>query len=659
MNVRQPFSVPAFLHQQRWRFILLVATALIAAAGLYWLSLMHRQFYVGSSSPSGKQFVTYTYDDSGRSSYVAAHVRDAASGKVIHDLTGNGTSWGEFVAWIDDMTVVALAEDADGRYHAVTLRLTPQLTVIRDKIISDRRVRVVQCSGEGQFIYPIASNEQRPRFIKIYKAPILNVGAFDQAKVIAHFDLGDDEEAYAHRPSTSPQGIVCIEVYPRGSGLPSDDFVYTDGKNLTTILVDAESGKVLRTLRGGYQFMPNSTEFVWLEKKPAMDVYHIDDLENPIASFTPKHGGIIALVETNADRHVFVERGCRTDCDFVTVKSRVTGERREFQMPVWSSYQLARDGNLHVAAGGKLMRLDLASGKSIRLANARYGYELSRAIALGGVPLLMLCSLIGIVRSKVPAPFFDMGLVCVLLAVIFIAWGQAETISKSLLLSLTQTFLGAALAVGLVWVSTSRSLFGKGIPLAVVTVAAFVVLYMWSWPKNGGAMVEIVFGGAMLIFFQSVGHIVFRKMFGRIHRATDAMPLPQKQFSVRQIAVTTAAVALLFACLRFVEFSGTNFGGKVILWMVCFSAAYGASVMGAMWAAFQVQNTVLSAAATLLGWVVCVGGLVVVNQSIGLHNINGQDAVQAYAQPLIVSAIVWLTLRICGRSGYSLLTHFA
>ena len=76
------------------------------------------------------------------------------------------------------------------------------------------------------------------------------------------------------------------------------------------------------------------------------------------------------------------------------------------------------------------------------------------------------------------------------------------------------------------------------------------VAFWEAWSDYVGSMFEMVLAAPLLIFFQTLGHVLFRRFIGTIY-GPNASPDTSRQFSVRDVAITVTAVAFLFTCFPF------------------------------------------------------------------------------------------------------------
>ena len=413
------------------------------------------------------------------------------------------------------------------------------------------------------------------------------------------------------------------------------------------MLVDATSGEVIHSLPN-VEFVDNSDEFIWKATPSGCEIFRLGEMETPVDTLAAKNGGYLYPMAVNEQHVVAIERiGMKLNLRILDRDSRV---EKEFKFPERTSLHVSPPGHIYLfPRDGTLSKLDPDTGKSHFIATARPYYSLVRAVACGGIPLLLLIASTITLRSAKRMPFFDMGVGCVLIACVFIVWSGVVGSDKRILLTLTQASLGAAVALLLVWVSTSRALYGVAIPVAIVTIAVIFSFYMFAWSEYAGSMFEMVLAAPLLICFQTLGHVLLRRFVGII-RDPHASADTSRQFSVREIAVTTAAVAFLFACLRYVEFGDNRTSQAAPAWMFAFTFTYAVCVVLATWCAFKVQNAFASGIAAIMGSTLLIAMLFAGTTKLTRLNIDSTP----YMQPLVAAFVVWWTLRLCRRVGYQL-----
>lgn len=657
-----------------WRLGLVLFAVAVALVGRYWASVAHRCFFVGDPNPSGTQFLSYNYSDAGPDFPTVPQIRDLKSGKLLHNLDDIGPAWGDSVAWINDETLVVLVEidnapetgsealsatdsDKSGSYVA-TVRLDGDQKSVSKKWISDRHIQAILPSGEQHYVFAIGENSGPNRHLKVMRTPVDglagNALAGGEAPIeLVRFDLGDREEAYANRPSATAPGTIVVTFIPsqqlgaKATETAETDFKFTDGINRITKILDASTGDVIRTITNA-ELVNQSDRYLWRDTATGLEIFQTDDLETPVEKLTSNNMGSLFPLDINDNQIYLVERLAKQhNLRIIDRKSR---SEKEFTFPGRTSLNVV-NGEIYIFSnyGSLLKKLDTVTGESQLIANARPYNSVARNVAWGGIPSLLLFASVVTLLSGRPMPFFDMGLACVLVAVAIFAWADINTTNPVEMLWLTQASLGAAIAVLLAWATTSRALFGWAIPVAIVAIAVIFSFYLFAWSERAGAMLEVVVGAPLLIFFQTLGHALFRRFVGTIH-GPNVKADSRRQYSVQQIAVTVAAIAFLFACLRHAKLGESQGPRTVIVWIVAFAALYAACVTWAAWCAFQFKNVFASGLATWLGSLLYAATLFVATQQLSNLNIDGT----AYAQPLVSAMVVWWTLRLCIRIGYQL-----
>ena len=648
-----------------WRLFPVLLAVILAMVGRYWLSLSNLLFFVGGINPSGTEFICYIYNDAGDD--VFPQIRDLETGELLHDFSDLEAAWGESVAWIDDETIAVLIDDrssieTESRCHVEIVQLSPERRIIARNEIADQYVSTIVPDGNGHYCFLIGKNKGADRYFKIMRSPPVGGTTGGKGVELVKIDLGDQEEAYMSRFSRTPPGNVLVYVLPSSRGNAKtpkesgpEDFKHTDGVNQTTMMIDATTGEIIQAFSDS-KFVKNSDRFVWKETPSGFEIYRLGEMETPVETLALKNVvGSLDPMAINEQQLFAVETiGSKPRLRILDRKSRV---EKEFEFPDRTSTSLHEtvggtwlhgSAPMHIysfPSDGTIWEFDPDTGKSHFIATARPYYSLARAVAWGGIPLLLLIASAITVLSGKRMPFLDMGVACVLIACVFSAWSSDVGANKGPLLPLTEASLGAAVALLLVWVSTSRALYGFAIPLAIVTIAVILMFYMFSWRGDNSAF-EGLGAAFLIIFFQALAHVLFRRFIGTIH-GPNASPDTSRQFSVREIAITIAAVAFSFACFRHVKFGESQVPNTVVAWMFVFAFTYAVCVVVATWCAFKVQNAFTSGIAALLGSTLIMAMLYGTTTLTGL-NIQGT----AYIQPLVAAVVVWWTLRLCRRAGY-------
>lgn len=649
-----------------WRIGIVLLAIVLAMVGRHWMSLRYLTFFVGGTNPSGTQVVTYIYNDSGPGFLNFPQIRDSESGELLHDLSDLEPAWGDSVVWIDDTTLVALKSDrslpeSERRCFVDTVKLSSDGPSVERNKVADQHVSAIVPDGRGQYCFSYGKNHGENRYFKIMRAPAGGGIEQDEVVELARFELGDQEEAYMSRFSSTPVGKVLVYVVPsmparRKTNTPKevapDDFKLTDGVNQTRMMLDAATGELVQTLTD-YDFVDNSDQYVWKETVSGIEIYRLDAMENPVETLVAKNVGSLYPMAVTEQHVVFVERvGMNPHLRIFDRKSRV---EKEFTFPERTSLHVGKEGSIYLfPRDGSLAKFEPETGESQFIATARPYYWPARVAACLGIPLLLVLASATTLFTGKRMPFLDMGLACVLIACVFGAWSGIEGSDKRLLLTLTQASLGAVIAILLVWVSTSRALYGIAIPVAIVTIAVVLSLYIFAWSESAGAMFEMAVAAPLFIFFQALGHVLFRRFIGTIN-GPNASADNRRQFSVRQIAITTAAIAFLLACLRNVEVAGNRVPKEAMAWMLAFTFNYAVCVVWSVWGAFKLQNVFASGIATFFGATLFISLLFVGTKRLTSLNIDGTP----YIQPLVAAIVVWWTLRLCRRVGYQITKNSA
>lgn len=656
MNI-PPKSVRNFHRHQRFRIAVLVAAAAITFVGWCWMSLETNNIWLGAISPSGKKFITYTYNEI--TGWEATQVRDVETGKVLDDLSRFHFSWS--IAWADDATLVGTVLHSDASQsgdkidNMLTIRLDEGLTVLDQKQLVFEQPTSLRVTSDGDIAFAVVENEsiQQPRYVEICKTPLIDGAGDNKIRVLSRLEFGNDEEAFLYNATHTERHIMVVNVSPAWGATPKGNFFLTDGVSKTTLVVDLKTGEVLHEVRGGYEpiLQSRSNDFLAKETTTGIDVYRIDNVSEAVATFPPKDGGKLSVT-------AFGERWkvIREETPSNTTYQVFDGHRDspiEFRFADWTDAFLSGT-NLFVMAEGKLDRIDLEqSYHKKQLVDVRRFSRLFAITTLLGIPLFVLCLVVGLVRAASRETFFDVAFACTLAAGSFAVWGQAAARDYEVFFqSMTFGCLGAAFAVLLVWVSTSKAIFGLCIPLVTIALAAAILFCKMAWSDSGGAGMTFVVL-SLLILFQSGGQVLFRQFVGTLV-AGDIDVRTQTQFSVRQVGIFTAAFAVLLACLRFVSFADPP-PISVIIWLVLFAGAYSTCVLLSQWCALRLTNRFASFMLSLVGAIATLGCLHLINRSMMLNpGLGGAIALPINAQPIIAAMVVWTTLQIARRAGYRL-----
>ena len=622
----------------RWKpyLLLVLSVTIVTLAGLDWFAVCKREFHLGATTIAGDKLVTHILNSSQYSDrgIISTQVRDPRSGRVLCLLPKTNLPYPRMLHWWANGEGLAGVEESQSRSRrAFSIRL-------------DEAPQIEYGEYEPNLLFKFSHAPVHQ--ISIYNHTKLNEGWFEvrdsRNSVVEKVDYGPGEIVFAF-VSSSRQ--VRVAVIPTG-GSRAKDYVLTDGKQPTYLSFDNSTGKLLWQARGLQAELSGDANCVAI-KNAASGCYEIRELSGERVIYevprneTPVHYAGDTLISTaeeaSSNQQLLVQTNVQT------------GARKTFQVPT-SNRILANGQHAWLSTSdGYLLRFELATGDRQYVANARPRQSITRPVTKAAMPAIWCAWLLWLWLHRDINPFVGtLGLAGCSACTFLIWWQFGATYlpeTQRWLAALTQLCIGVTLVIGLIWLTTLRSVDLTMLPIGIIGLTAALLLIHTKVAINAQVF-ELILVGSGILFWQIVGLFAFVYFFGHIRRE-HAGVAPQ-QVSLRQLFVAITLSAVLLALLRTVTLPPGMRWSRCV-WALGFGSLFSFACLACLWASFYVRQWWLvvfawclpTIAACLAGWT-C-------SEELGIT--LGDNTLLTYSQPLAATAIVGVALYLAKRAGFT------